>query len=170
LAADRDGLFATAVATLDRLGLGILEARALATRDGRVFDSFHVLPAQSNRLIVAERVAQALRTAMQKTEPVKPTRRALPRALRHFNIVPHVEFYDAGVMTRMTLVASDRPGLLADVAQVLRVQRLRVHDARIATFGERVEDFFLISDDRNTSLDDNQQSRLRDALIATMEF
>ncbi|MEO7477983.1 MAG: [protein-PII] uridylyltransferase [Lysobacteraceae bacterium] len=169
LAADRDGLFATAVATLDRLGLGILEARALATRDGRVFDSFHVLSVQSNRLIVAERVAQALRTAMQKTEPVKPTRRALPRALRHFSIAPRVEFSDAGAMTRMTLVASDRPGLLADVAQVLRVQRLRVHDARIATFGERAEDFFLISDDRNTTLDDNQQSRLRDALIATME-
>ena len=169
-APDRDGLFATAVATLDRLGLGILEARALATRDGRVFDSFHVLPVQANRSIAAERVTQALRTAMMNTEPVKPTRRALPRALRHFNIVPHVEFHDAGAMTRMTLVASDRPGLLADVAQVLRVQRLRVHDARIATFGERVEDFFLISDDRNTSLDDNQQSRLRDALIATMEF
>jgi hypothetical protein len=38
----------------------------------------------------------------------------------------------------MSLVCSDRPGLLADRwRRVLRQHRLRVHDARIATFGER---------------------------------
>ena len=168
-APDRDGLFATAVATLDRLGLGILEARALATRDGRVFDSFHVLPVQASRPVAADRVVHALRMAMQKADPVRPTKRALPRALRHFTIAPRVEFSGAGSMTRMTLVASDRPGLLADVAQALRVQRLRVHDARIATFGERVEDFFVISDNRNAALDDARQNDLRNALIATLE-
>ncbi len=169
-ARDRDGLFAAAVATLDRLGLGILEARALATRDGRVIDSFQVLPTQPERAPTIGQVVESLHAALQNPDAVRPTRRALPSRLRHFNIAPRVEFSDAGALTRMTLVAGDRPGLLADVAQVLRAQRLRVHDARIATFGERVEDFFLISDDRDTALDPAQQDALRVALIATVEM
>ena len=63
----------------------------------------------------------------------------------------------------------DRPGLLADVAQVLRAQRLRVHDARIATFGERVEDFFVISDASDHALDETVQQALRDALIVYID-
>ncbi len=168
-ARDRDGLFAAAVATLDRIGLGILEARALGTRDGRVFDSFQVLPTQAERAPTVEHVVQSLRNALRNPEAVRPTRRALPSKLRHFNIAPRVEFSAAGTLTRVTLVAGDRPGLLASVAQVFRVQRLRVHDARIATFGERVEDFFVISDANDRALDETTQQVLRDALIARID-
>ena len=56
--------------------------------------------------------------------------------------------------TQMTLVCSDRPGLLAQVAAILREHRLRVHDARIATFGERVEDFFQLTDESDQPLDE----------------
>jgi len=168
-ARDRDGLFAAAVATLDRLGLSILEARALATSDCRVFDSFQVLPTQPDRAPKVEQVVQALRTALRNPGAVRPTRRALPSRLRHFNIAPRVEFSSAGAFTRMTLVSGDRPGLLADVAQVLRAQRLRVHDARIATFGERVEDFFVISDANDHALDETARQTLRDALIVSID-
>ena len=76
----------------------------------------------------------------------------------------------AGDRTRLSLVCADRPGLLADIAQVLRAHRLRVHDARIATFGERVEDFFLLTDLRDHALGDAQSlESLRNALIACAE-
>lgn len=168
-ARDRDGVFAAVVATLDRLGLGVLQARALPTRDGRAYDSFQVLPPQSGRVPVSEDVAKALRAALLAPDKVKPTRRALPRTLRHFAVAPRVEFVDAGTLTRMTLVASDRPGLLAAVAQVLRDARLRVHDARIATFGERAEDFFVLSDAGNRALDEPTQHALREALIVRID-
>ena len=70
----------------------------------------------------------------------------------------------------LSLVSTDRPGLLADVTRVLRQQRLRVHDARIATFGERAEDVFQITDERDQALADPQQKQaLRDALLACLE-
>ena len=69
----------------------------------------------------------------------------------------------------LSLVCTDRPGLLADVAQVLREQKLRVHDARIATFGERAEDVFQITDQRDQPLDDTQQQALREALLACLD-
>ena len=45
-----------------------------------------------------------------------------------------------------------------------------MHDARIATFGERAEDVFQITDERDRALDDPQQQQaLRDALLACLE-
>ena len=50
---------------------------------------------------------------------------------------------------------------------------LRVHDARIATFGERAEDVFQITavttDGRDLPLDETQQQALRAALLACLE-
>ncbi|HTM28754.1 MAG TPA: hypothetical protein VL097_05295, partial [Rhodanobacter sp.] len=59
----------------------------------------------------------------------------------------------------------DRPGLLAAVAQVILDAGARVHDARIATFGERVEDFFLLSDRHNAPLGPALRDRLLHALL-----
>jgi [protein-PII] uridylyltransferase len=44
-----------------------------------------------------------------------------------------------------------------------------VHDARIATFGERVEDIFLISDQHDQSLSEDTIGTMRTALIASLE-
>jgi [protein-PII] uridylyltransferase len=69
----------------------------------------------------------------------------------------------------LSLVCTDRPGLLADVTRVLRDQRLRVHDARIATFGERAEDVFQLTDERDAPLAESQQQALRTALLASLD-
>jgi [protein-PII] uridylyltransferase len=109
-------------------------------------------------------------------DTIRPARRARPRHLRHFRIPPQVrlEALDArdgrGARTLLALVSTDRPGLLADVSHALRRQRLRVHDARIATFGERAEDIFQITDEHDRALDDPQrQQALRESLLACLE-
>ena len=77
---------------------------------------------------------------------------------------------DEGRRMRLSLVCTDRPGLLADIAHTLRTHGLRVHDARIATFGERVEDFFLLSDPHDRAPQDAASLQaLRDALTACAE-
>ena len=98
-------------------------------------------------------------------------RRTQPRHLRHFRLVPQIGFdsTDHGERTLLSLVSTDRPGLLADVTRVLRDQRLRVHDARIATFGERAEDVFQITDERDAALDIPRQQALREALLARID-
>jgi [protein-PII] uridylyltransferase len=171
---DRDGLFAAIVATLDRLGLAIQQARLLDGPDGNVFDSFEVLPADGQRVVAAAEVERRLLAALATPDldGIRPARRAQPRHLRHFRLVPQVGFDLSadGRRTVLSLVSTDRPGLLADVTRTLRRQRLRVHDARIATFGERAEDVFQISDERDLPLaDPQQQQALRDALLACLE-
>ncbi len=168
---DRDGLFAAIVATLDRLGLNVLEARVLNSSDGHALDSFQLIAPQGVAPEPAAVVA-ALQAALRDPARVRPARRATPRQLRHFRVPARVDFDTVadGTRTRMSLVGTDQPGLLAGVAQVLRQHRLRVHDARIATFGERVEDFFLLTDERDEAIaDQDLLDNLRRAIVACVD-
>ena len=170
---DRDGLFAAIVATLDRAGLAIQQARLFDGPDDYVFDTFEVVPADPQRVAAADDVERRLNAALAVADldTIRPARRTQPRHLRHFRIAPQVQFAATadGARTLLSLVCTDRPGLLADVTRVFRTQRLRVHDARIATFGERAEDVFQITDERDAALDDARQQALREALLAQLD-
>lgn len=175
---DRDGLFAAIVATLDRLGLAIQQARVLDGPHGMVFDSFEVVPIDPRCPPTNDEVEHRLATVLAgDLDRIKPARRAQPRHLKHFRIAPQVGFdtldVDGRERTMLSLVCTDRPGLLADVTHAIRSQGLRVHDARIATFGERAEDVFQIThphpDGRDEALDDTQRQALRTALLACLE-
>jgi len=164
---NRDGLFAAIVATLDRLGMTVLRARVLHGPDDTIFDTFEVAPMDTRRVVHTPDIERKLQAVLAAPlDSVRPARRTQPRHMRHFRISPQVDFDAmAGGFTGVSLVCTDRPGLLAEIAQILRAQRLRVHDARIATFGERVEDVFKISDERDQPLDDAHQQALREALL-----
>ncbi|MEP7096730.1 MAG: [protein-PII] uridylyltransferase [Dokdonella sp.] len=168
-APDRDGLFAAITATLDRLGLNVVGARLLVSAQGKVFDTFELLDASTSAALGAERAADleaALRRVLgARVLATRVVRRGMPRRLRHFQRVPQIEFSDVGSATQLALVCSDRPGLLAQVAQAFREARVRVHDARIATFGERAEDFFILTDENNNALTEAARGALRKILL-----
>ncbi|WP_334130743.1 [protein-PII] uridylyltransferase [Silanimonas lenta] len=173
---DRDGLFATITATLDRLGFSVAVARIVTSTSGMSLDTFQLLPLHDTgeppeaRARHAERVITEM--LMRPAASLHPPRRALPAALKHFRVPPKVELraLEDGRRTQLVLIGTDRPGLLADMARILREHGLRVHDARIATFGERAEDLFLISDEADRALaDPDAIARLTAALTACLE-
>ena len=169
---DRDGLFAAIVIALDRLGLEIQQARALDGPGRTIFDSFQVLPGDTRQAPSVDLIQRRLDEALSgPLERIRPAKRTQPRHLRHFRIAPRILFDDAadGGHTVLSLVCTDRPGLLADIAHVLRAHHLRVHDARIATFGERAEDVFRISDTDNMALNAASRDALRDALLSRID-
>lgn len=169
-AEDRDGLFATVSATLDRLNLSVQEARVLTTASGMSLDTFLVLDAHGRALAEAEHVERVRRELVRALvqHPYRPqlAKRPLARPLRHFQMAPRIAFRsDAATgRTQLSLVCSDRPGLLAVVALALRERRVRIHDARIATFGERAEDFFQITDQNDRPLVPEAEQALLQAL------
>ncbi|MCD9028500.1 [protein-PII] uridylyltransferase [Luteimonas sp. BDR2-5] len=168
---DRDGLFSAIVISLDRLGLAIQQARALDGPGGTIFDVFQVLPIDPRQMLELPAIERKLGTVLSGSLDLRPARRAQPRHLRHFRVSPLIEFNASadGRRTVFSLVCTDRPGLLADVAHVLRQNGIRVHDARVATFGERVEDVFRLSDRDGRPLDDRAQDALRAALLASID-
>ena len=166
--ADRDGLFAAVTAMLDRLRFSVVEARILSSQTGMALDTFLLLESESQEPASLQR-AEELRLRMQRAlvQPslMQPTKRGMSRHQRHFQMAPRIEFTEARERTQLALVCTDRPGLLAAVAQALAEAQVRVHDARIATFGERVEDFFQITDRQDMPLSSERRNILREALL-----
>ncbi|MHB1991600.1 [protein-PII] uridylyltransferase [Metallibacterium scheffleri] len=168
LAADRDGLFAAVTAALEREGYTVQEARILGTPSGRALDSFVLLDAQGGPGS-AERAAHlcARLEAALKAPRAPRARQALPRRLRHFQRAPRIRFEDSATpaRTRLALRTSDRPGLLADVAEAFLASGVRVHDARVTTMGETADDYFELSDRHDRALDATR----REALVRALE-
>ena len=115
---------------------------------------------------IGDRLRQSLSAEILVPAPVE---KPLPGRLRHFVRPAEITFAEiAGQRTQMELICSDHPGLLATVARVLYENRMRVHAARIATFGEKVEDYFQITDFADALLTDEACRRLADDLLAAL--
>lgn len=149
---DRDGIFSGILATLDRLNLSVVHARILQSKDGYALDNFITLKGIHTPEI--KRVSQTLMAALKEPANIKPAKHMVPRQLKHFKTATRIEFSQQPEVQRtlMSLVSADRTGLLADIAFVLLQKKIRVHDARIATFGERAEDIFVLSDREDQAL------------------
>jgi len=168
---DRDGLFATVTAVLDRLRFSVMESRILSSPTGMALDTFLLLEADTQQPASAARAQELqhrLQGELEHPTGMQPCKRNMTRHQKHFQTPPRITFHAAGDRTQLALVGTDRPGILAAVAQVMLATEVRVHDARIATFGERVEDFFQITDRHNAPLIVSQQEQLLQALMSSI--
>jgi [protein-PII] uridylyltransferase len=157
-ARDEDHLFAITTKTLDQLGLNIADARIFTTPDGHTLDTYIVLDEQGRAIRDDFRIKEiipALKSALSTPyDPSLRVTRRPARQLRHFLIPTQVTYStdEGNQHTVMEVIASDRPGLLSQVGQAMVECGVRLKNAKIATFGARVEDVFFITDGRNQPL------------------
>jgi [protein-PII] uridylyltransferase len=171
-----DTLFATTTAVLDQMGLTVVDARILTAASGFTLDTYTVLEADGEPIIVRARtraIVTRLRQELNRREgpPLEPTRRT-SRRLRHFSTPTTVSFVGQDALGRnaLELITADRPGMLSRVGSVFRDLGVRIHNARIATLGERAEDVFFVTDADNLPFNDRaQRERIREALVAELD-
>ncbi|HZM34935.1 MAG TPA: [protein-PII] uridylyltransferase [Burkholderiales bacterium] len=150
---DREGLFARICGYFERSGFNIAEAKVHTTRHGYALDTFLVLGQGRGThyrdligMIESELPAEVLAEG-----PLPPPRGGrLSRRVRHFPISPSVDIRpdERGAFHVLSIVASDRPGLLYGVARILARYRISLQAARVNTLGDRAEDVFLVSPER----------------------
>lgn len=144
---DRPGTFATLVTLLDREQLSVYEAKVFTSDDGRCCNEFVVLDRDGQPVVDPDRwsrVAEKLRQALDAGDPVTASRRRLSRRARQLTRPTEVSITTepgASVST-ITIIASDRSGLLATIGQLLAEVGIGIRGARITTLGDRVEDSF----------------------------
>ena len=169
---DYDGLFAAVTTVIDEIGLDVLSARVGTTTAGMSFDLFQLMDGNAESLneIDCERLKTRLRKVLADTSLPRPVVRKLPRRLRPFKTSPEIHFSAAqgGTKTLMDLVCSDRPGLLSDISAVLISCGVRIHDSKITTMGDRVEDAFILSDGQNQPLSREARALLLKTLTESL--
>ena len=173
-ARDRESLFATITATLEQLGLNIIDARVVTSCDQYALDTFLVLDHNDEAITDPQRLEEIQqRLKRQLAEPGLPSQQQghLSRQQRHFPIATEVWFRDdlRNQRTIMEVTTSDRPGLLARLARALLECSVLLQSAKIATFGERAEDIFFVTDSECQPLDAPQFGCLREAIKRLLE-
>ncbi|POZ63458.1 [protein-PII] uridylyltransferase [Chromobacterium alticapitis] len=158
---DRPELFARACAFFGRTNYSIADAKVYTTRHGYALDTFHVFVPEhhdGDYRDMINFIEFELAAALAEDKPLQlPPQGRISRHLKHFPITPQVSIRpdDKDNYFILSIVAGDRPGLLARIAKVLADYRLNVQSAKIMTLGSRAEDSFLISgpglkDDKNS--------------------
>lgn len=163
---DKDYLFATITATLEQLGLDIIDARVNTSDDGFTLDTFLVLdydqelvtnPARRNE------ICDKLNESLQHPEEIAQPNTCLTRQQKHFPIPTKILFREDSNNQRtcMEVVTNDRHGLLARIARGLLDCNILLQNAKIATFGERAEDIFFVSNLEKQPLTTEEKECLR---------
>lgn len=158
-----DTLFLQATSLLERSNVTILDARIFSTSDGYSLDSFLVANheyqplGESNQSVHLLELLQANIT--QPPEAIPEVSRQLARQIKHFKFPTRVEFeqHEVPGRTVMHVKALDRPGLLSRIARALHDCEIQLSNARVATFGERAEDIFYITDKDDQPIHDPSQ-------------
>jgi [protein-PII] uridylyltransferase len=172
---DQDGIFATIASVLDRMDLSVTAARIMTCKSGLTLDTFQVLDRrrdEQDAMTRNQEIQMALTMALSE-KPLRPklSKRRSTREERLFRFAPQIEFEQRSgdSATQLMLVCPDRPGLLASVAHAFRDAGVRVQSARIATFGERAEDFFTVAGANGDALSTADCERLKTALVTRIE-
>ncbi len=149
---DQPHLFAATVNALDQLNLLIQDAKIFTSNNNFGLDTFTVLERDGSAIgnnvgrikQIQQHLSKVLTSPQRFPELIK---RRTPRQLRHFSRPPEVllSCQTDSKRPELTLIATDRPGLLALIGKTFMELGIEVHSAKIATFGEKVEDSFLIS-------------------------
>lgn len=156
---DQPDLFARICAFFGRTHYSIADAKIYTTRHGYALDTFHVFIPENHSGDYRDMInfiEFELAGCIRSGGPIElPSAGRISRHLKYFPIVPQVMVRpdDKADFYVLSIVAGDRPGLLARIARVLSDNRLTVRSAKIMTLGSRAEDSFVVtgpglSDDR----------------------
>jgi [protein-PII] uridylyltransferase len=173
-ARDEGPVFSISTATLDQLGLTILDARIMTTQDNYVLNSFQVLEQSGepiNELFRASHICTALRNNLlhgKAKSHVNIHRQSKSRQAQHFPIPTSIQFLPDPLNrhTIIELVTTDHAGLLSKIGRAFIQQNVNLHSAKITTIGSRAEDIFYITDQQLQPITDaNKQNMVREEML-----
>lgn len=167
----RDERFTITTTVLSNHHVTIQEATILTTNNNFDLDTYIILDERNQAFFDEERITkihQALVKHLGDSQQLPTvTRYRLSRTQAHFNLAPTITYTEDSEHqhTCLFLVTGDRSGLLASISRVFLKEKIYLHNAKIATAGERVEDMFYISNQVGKKLTQEEQTALREKLI-----
>jgi [protein-PII] uridylyltransferase len=158
---DITNLFAATVAAMDQLHLNIQDARIIVTDSGEVLNTYTVLSDDNTPLSenpdhlsqIKQRLIEELDDPDDYPDIIQ---RRIPRQMKLFAMPTQVYLSNDPALqqTVLEVITPDRPGLLARIGGIFADNNLSVRKAKIASVGEKVEDFFFITNDEGLPVSD----------------
>lgn len=167
----RDERFTITTTVLSNLHATIQEANITTCNNQFDLDTYIILDEQNHAFFDEQHtmaIHQALMEHLTHTSTLPTiTKRRLSRTQAHFSLKPDITWVEDSEhrYTCLLLIASDRPGLLAEVSRIFLSENIHLHHSKITTAGERAEDMFYITNQNGCVLDKQEQEQLRAKLM-----
>ncbi len=146
---DQPDLFARICGFFEQSQFSILDAKIHTAKNGYALDTFQVVTSDSvthyKELVSSVEIGLAQTIQLESPLP-GPSRGRLSRRVKHFPVAPRVTLLpdERAQHWVLSVSASDKVGLLFNIARILAKHQINLKLAKITTLGERVEDIFLI--------------------------
>jgi [protein-PII] uridylyltransferase len=157
---DRKNIFSTTTRTMEKLGLNILDARIITNNNNFVLDTFVVLESTGELIktkVRSNEIRSRIKKALNSNQDFPAQGKWIEkRQLKSFNLPTRVTFETDTKNNRtiMEVNTIDFPGVLSRISTAMDLCGTKLQGAKIATYGERVEDIFYIRNDENKAIDD----------------
>ncbi|KJV07852.1 [protein-PII] uridylyltransferase [Methylocucumis oryzae] len=172
---NQEAVFSLCTATLDQLGLTILDARIMTTSDNHVLNSFQVLEQSGEPILDLCRENHICIALRQNLKQGKVKRQKnlhkLSRQAKHFPIPTSVKFQidPLNKYTVIELITTDHAGLLSKIGKAFIRQNISLHSAKITTIGSRVEDMFYVTDQQFQPITDtDKQNQIAQEIMTAL--
>ena len=159
---DSKGLFCRLVNIVEKLGLDIVDAKILTSKDNKAYNTISVL---QDDILTQINIGQIIEDELSKTD-VNIKEVSAKHAHRHFDHKMKIEFShnEKWNLTQVEISVVDKQGLLSNIAYIFHQLNIDLVNARVSTMGERVEDVFFISNADKQPLSVVEEKQLRQAL------
>lgn len=160
---DSSQLFTITASLFEQMNLSVLDALIFTSKDHFTLNTFLVLEADGSQLNDKERITELkdkLTQHLKQTATVTSNiEQHIPRAAKHFKFPTRVSFENNEIQkqTMMKVIAYDRPGILTQIGTAMHFCNIRLHKAKIATYGEKAEDIFFITDENGVVISNDEQ-------------
>lgn len=172
----KSNLFSNVSSALDKLGLNIVEAKIVSSKDGNTLNTYSVLEMNGktvdNKALVNNIRQTLLSFIDSKQEPDIRNLSDTTRRVECFIKPSTISFVDNENTDRTTVevITTDRRGLLALIAEVFNQQNVRVSNAKISTLGAQVDDIFYIRDRATGScITESQKEGIKKSLVELLD-
>ena len=160
---DNRNLFTIITTSIEQMNLTVMDARIYTSKNNFTLDTFLVLEADGsqleNKVRIDELKEKLTQNILQTENSTSAISQHIPRAVKHFKFPTRVNFEDNEIQkqTMMKVVAYDRPGILSEIGTAMHHCDVTLHKAKIATYGEKAEDIFFITDNKGKKVLDKKQ-------------
>ena len=145
------------------MNLSVLDAIIFTSKDYYTLNTFLVLEADGSQLNDEERITELKDKLTQYIKQTATTtsniEQHIPRAAKHFKFPTRVSFENNEIQkqTMMKVIAYDRPGILTQIGTAMHSCKIRLHKAKVATYGEKAEDIFFITNENGKIVSSKEQ-------------
>jgi [protein-PII] uridylyltransferase len=172
---DRKNIFTIITRAIANLRLTILDARIITNQKDYTLDTFVVLENDGSLIESNERCNEIKHKILNELNLSnsfsKKNKIPLKRELKSFLMPTEILFETDKKNNRtiMEVVTIDRPGVLSHIGAAMDLCGVRLQGAKIATFGERVEDIFYLQNYDNNAISDPLKFEcLKKSIIETL--